>query len=82
MSKFQRGNSLVELIFSVAVLVVLLIIGFLWHVGSGYVKCSNYSSLTDRATKFSVISGCFVKTDSGRWVPQAEMTRTTVVDAK
>ena len=36
--------------------------------------CSNYGSLTERTTKYSIVSGCYVKTPSG-WIPQEEMSK-------
>lgn len=80
--KNQTGNAAVELMCTLVVCVILLIVGGVWHVGKSYVQCSNYSSITDRDTKYSIISGCFVKTDAGRWIPQSEMTRTTIVESK
>jgi nitrogenase subunit NifH len=78
----QKGSALAELVITLILCVVILIVGGIWHFGKSYVQCSNYSSITERDTKYSLISGCFVKSDSGRWIPQSEMTRTTIVENK
>lgn len=79
MSK-QRGSF--ELVFNLIVLGVILVCALIWHVAGGWIQCNNYGSITERDTKFSVISGCFVKSETGRWIPKDEMTRTTIVDNK
>lgn len=66
----QKGSSGIELIISLVMLAVFLFLGMLWNMYS----CSNYGSLTDRITKYSIVNGCFVKTDSG-WIPQEEMSK-------
>lgn len=68
--KNQKGSSGVELIIYLVMLAVFLFLGMLWNMYS----CSNYGSLTDRVTKYSIVSGCYVKTTSG-WIPQEEMSK-------
>ncbi|AFL47497.1 hypothetical protein ZZ1p0103 [Acinetobacter phage ZZ1] len=72
------SNNLIELIFSVIIVCVIVVVGLTYNTVSGYIKCNSYESITGRTTKYSLISGCFVKTDNG-FVPQEEMTKTAVV---
>ena len=67
--KNRKASSSIQLIILLVLLAVFLFLEILWNVYS----CSNYGSLTERTTKFSIVNGCFVKTDSG-WIPQEEMS--------
>ena len=69
---FQKGSSGIEVIISLVMLCVILVGVFLFKSVGGWVSCNNYQSLTDRQTKYSIISGCFVKTKSG-WIPKSEI---------
>lgn len=67
---FQKGSTSIELILSLVVVGIILICTMFWNMYS----CSNYGSLTERTTKYSIVSGCYVKTPSG-WIPQEEMSK-------
>lgn len=72
MLKSQKGNA--ELVMSIIItLVVMVLIWIGQWIWNSY-SCSTYGDLTDRTTKYSVVSGCFVKTSSG-WIPQEEMSK-------
>ena len=70
----QKGSAGYELIASILVSafigIIILIGTLIWNSYS----CGNYGELTERTTKFSIVNGCFVKTDSG-WIPQEEMSK-------
>ena len=80
MSKYN--DNVAELIFTVLMICVIAVIGIFWSIGSGYVKCESYAEVTDRQTKFSLISGCYVKNPKGEWIPHEEMTKSSVVNSK
>ena len=71
--KFQQGSVSAEL-FVTAISLIFLVIILLIPRGVDAYACSNYGSLTERTTKFSIVNGCFVKTNSG-WIPQEEMSK-------
>ena len=71
--KFQKGSVSAEL-FVTAISLIFLVIILLISRGIDAYACSNYGSLTERTTKFSVVNDCFVKTNSG-WIPQEEMSK-------
>ncbi|AWY10338.1 hypothetical protein HYQ09_gp093 [Acinetobacter phage vB_AbaM_Konradin] len=76
------SNNLTELVFSVIIVCVIVVVGLTYNTVSGYVKCNSYESITGRQTKYSFITGCYVKTDKNTWIPREEMTKTTVVESK
>ena len=69
---FKKVSGNTELITTVVLMCAVLIGVFLFKSVGGWVSCNNYQSLTDRQTKFSIINGCFVKTESG-WIPKSEI---------
>lgn len=71
--KFQKGSVSAELFVTILTLIFVIIFLIISRCIDAY-ACSNYGSLTDRTTKFSIVNGCFVKTDSG-WIPQEEMSK-------
>lgn len=71
--KSQKGSISAEL-FLTGISLIFIIIFLLFSRGIDAYVCSNYGSLTERTTKFSIVNGCFVKTDSG-WIPQEEMSK-------
>lgn len=70
----QKGSTGFELIASFVILVIMFIIVFVCTTIWNTYSCNNYGNLTDRVTKYSIVNGCFVKTDSG-WIPQEEMSK-------
>lgn len=78
----RQQDAVTELVVTVAIVVIVLVIGLFWKLGAGFVKCNSYEGITDRETKYSVISGCYVKTPENKWVPHEEMTKSSVVDSK
>lgn len=73
------SNNSVELIATLVISAIIIVVAVCWSTVSEYVSCKSYGSITDRTTKYSLISGCYVKTDAGHWVPREEMTKTAVV---
>ena len=71
--KFQKGSVSAELLVT-GISLILIVIVLLISCGIDAYACSNYGSLTERTTKYSIVNGCFVKTDSG-WIPQEEMSK-------
>lgn len=66
----QKGSAGVELLLYAITFAIVIIGSVIW----GKISCSNYGELTNRITKYSIVNGCFVKTDSG-WIPQEEMSK-------
>lgn len=71
-----------ELIFSIGLLFVILFVGLVWNKTSNFITCSSYENITERDTKYSLISGCYVKNTENKWVPLEEMTKSSVVESK
>lgn len=69
---FKKVSGNTELNITLMLTGVVLIGVFLFKSVGGWVVCNNYQSLTDRQTKYSIISGCFVKTKYG-WIPKSEI---------
>lgn len=78
----HMSSEMFELTITLILVAILLIIGLGWSRISGYISCESYENITDRSTKYSLITGCYVKNDSGRWVPKEEMTKSSVVESK
>ena len=70
----QKGSSGFELIVTIVITVIFGIIISIGNVIWSSYQCSNYGDLTNRTTKYSIINGCFVKTDAGL-IPQEEMSK-------
>lgn len=70
----QKGSSGFELIIMIVIAVIFgAIIGIVNVIWDAY-QCNNYGDLTNRTTKYSIVNGCFVKTDAGL-IPQEEMSK-------
>lgn len=67
---FKKESAYLELIISLVAVGIILLCTLFWNMYG----CSNYGSLTERTTKYSIVSGCYVKTPSG-WIPQDEMSK-------
>ncbi|ADG60004.1 hypothetical protein Acj9p104 [Acinetobacter phage Acj9] len=78
----QKGNGAIEFVATIAIVVVILVGVGIWNLVAGYVGCKSYENITDRDTKYSLITGCYVKTPQGAWVPREEMTKSSVVESK
>lgn len=63
----------ISLVIPAALFVLIAVIAGI----SGYVSCNSYSDMTERQTKYSIVSGCYVKTDKG-YVPQEEMSKRAI----
>lgn len=66
--KNQKGSSWLEVIIGLVFICIILLAGKVF----GYVGCQSYSSNTDRSVKYSLLSGCYVKTQQG-WIPKDEI---------
>lgn len=69
----QKNSGSAELFGIIVSLILVVIIIIISIILDAYV-CNNYGSLTERTTKYSIVNGCFIKTDSG-WIPQEEMSK-------
>lgn len=74
----MSSNS-VELIASIILVVIIIVIVGCWNTISGFMQCSSYESMTDRQTRFSIVSGCYVKTEKG-WIPREEMSKRAIAN--
>lgn len=72
-------NNAVELIATLAVTAVIIVVVLFWTTISGFMQCNSYESMTDRQTKFSIVSGCYVKTEKG-WIPREEMSKRAIAN--
>ncbi|AZU98741.1 hypothetical protein vBAbaMPhT2_242 [Acinetobacter phage vB_AbaM_PhT2] len=71
-----------EFIATIIIAVIILAIASVWSMASEYISCKSYESNTGRTVKYSLITGCYVKTDKDNWVPREEMTKSAVVESK
>lgn len=75
-------NSMGELVLTLIFAFVIIVVATGWSRVSGYISCNSYESITGRSTKYSLITGCYVKNDNDTWVPREEMTKSAVVESK
>lgn len=73
------SNSAFELIATLIIVVVIVVCLLFWNSISGFMQCNSYESMTDRQTKYSIVSGCYVKTEKG-WIPREEMSKRAIAN--
>lgn len=73
------SNSAFELIATLIIVVVIAVCLLFWNGISGFMQCNSYESMTDRQTKYSIVSGCYVKTEKG-WIPREEMSKRAIAN--
>lgn len=52
---------------------------WLFSTVTGYIGCNSYGNMTGRVTKYSIVSGCYVKTEAGM-IPQSELNKRVVAN--
>lgn len=74
----MTSNS-IELIATLILVAIIIVALAFWNVISGFMQCNSYESMTDRQTRFSIVSGCYVKTEKG-WIPREEMSKRAIAN--
>ena len=72
-------SNLIELITTLILVAIIVVALAFWNVISGFMQCNSYESMTDRQTRFSIVSGCYVKTEKG-WIPREEMSKRAIAN--
>ena len=73
------SNAAFELWTTIILVVIIAIFIAGWNTVSGFMQCNSYESMTDRQTRYSIVSGCYVKTEKG-WIPREEMSKRAIAN--
>lgn len=74
----MTSNS-IELITTLILVAIIVVALAFWNTIAGFMQCNSYESMTDRQTRFSIVSGCYVKTEKG-WIPREEMSKRAIAN--
>lgn len=61
--------------------VILIFFGVIGVINAtlGFIDCKSYGNMTERVTKYSIVSGCYVKTNAGM-IPKSELNKRVIAN--